>query len=187
MAGKLERLNPKLSDFIQNGDKSFFGPADQLETTITYFKRTRILKKRYSDDPEQTGDLRRLLSCAGQYNDRERRRFYSNCTERFIMDFKLEPDAMISACDRNAKTKLTLATVHGAKGLESDYCYLFRVQDGVFPAEKAMTPEELEEERRVLYVAMTRARKQLIITQTAGKQSLFLTQAMGRETDRRAN
>lgn len=186
MADKLERLNPKLSVFLQNGDRSFFGPAEQLEATITYFKRSKILKKRYGDDPEWTRDLRRLLSCAEQYEDRERHHFYPNSTERFIMDFKLDPDAMISACDRNTKAKLTLATVHGAKGLERDYCYLFRVQDGVFPPEKATTPEEIEEERRALYVAMTRARKQLIITQTDGKSCVYLTHALGRETDRRA-
>ncbi|MBQ6442757.1 MAG: ATP-dependent helicase [Lachnospiraceae bacterium] len=58
---------------------------------------------------------------------------------------------------------VTLATLHGAKGLEFDRVYLYDMNDGVMPYHKAMLPSELEEERRMVYVGMTRAKKELIL------------------------
>ena len=58
---------------------------------------------------------------------------------------------------------VTLATLHGSKGLEFDRVYLYDMNDGVMPYHKAMLPAELEEERRMVYVGMTRAKKELIL------------------------
>ena len=54
---------------------------------------------------------------------------------------------------------LTLATLHSSKGLEFDYVFLLDVNEGSIPYKKAVLPEQLEEERRLFYVGMTRARK----------------------------
>ncbi len=62
-----------------------------------------------------------------------------------------------------AKDAVTLATLHGAKGLEFDRVYLYDMNAGVMPYHKAMLPAELEEERRMVYVGMTRAKKELIL------------------------
>ena len=57
---------------------------------------------------------------------------------------------------------MVLSTIHSAKGQEWDYVYVLNVADGNFPSEFAAgKPELLEEERRLLYVAMTRARNEL--------------------------
>ena len=55
-------------------------------------------------------------------------------------------------------------TMHGAKGLEYEVVFVIESNEGVTPYKKAGTPEELEEERRLFYVAMTRAKKKLFIT-----------------------
>ena len=59
---------------------------------------------------------------------------------------------------------ITCLTMHGAKGLEYDVVFVIESNEGVTPYKKAKTPEELEEERRLFYVAMTRAKKKLFIT-----------------------
>ena len=61
------------------------------------------------------------------------------------------------------KDAVTLATLHGAKGLEFDRVYLYDMNEGVMPYHRAMLPGELEEERRMVYVGMTRAKKELIL------------------------
>nr|MCR5269211.1 ATP-binding domain-containing protein [Lachnospiraceae bacterium] len=54
-------------------------------------------------------------------------------------------------------------TVHASKGLEYDTVFVIGLQEGLFPSAKAVTKEELQEERRLLYVAMTRARTRLYL------------------------
>ncbi len=56
---------------------------------------------------------------------------------------------------------VVLSTLHGAKGLEFDVVYLFSLNEGIIPHKKATLAEEIEEERRLFYVGMTRARHQL--------------------------
>src|SRR5438552_18650459 len=57
-----------------------------------------------------------------------------------------------------------LSTIHSAKGCEWDVVYVIHAADGVLPSDMSQGEAELEEERRLLYVAMTRARKRLYIT-----------------------
>ncbi|MCR4590855.1 MAG: ATP-dependent helicase [Lachnospiraceae bacterium] len=67
---------------------------------------------------------------------------------------------------------LCLMTMHASKGLEFDEVFLFDVNEGIVPYHKAMLPSEIEEERRLLYVAMTRAKRRLhiwYIRDNAGK------------------
>lgn len=58
---------------------------------------------------------------------------------------------------------ITLMTMHGSKGLEFDTVFLIGANEGAIPYKKAKTKEEIEEERRMFYVAMTRAQKKLTI------------------------
>ncbi len=59
---------------------------------------------------------------------------------------------------------VSLHTMHGAKGLEFDYTFIIAANEGVTPSKKAKLDSEIEEERRMFYVAMTRAKKKLEIT-----------------------
>ncbi len=61
--------------------------------------------------------------------------------------------------------KLTVATVHGVKGLEFDVVFVVGLEEGIFPTlRQDTTPKAIEEERRIMYVAVTRARKRLYLT-----------------------
>ncbi|HWQ79821.1 MAG TPA: UvrD-helicase domain-containing protein [Anaerovoracaceae bacterium] len=71
-----------------------------------------------------------------------------------------------AATDKNA---VKMMTVHGAKGLEFPYVFLCSLEEGVFPSKKTATLEGMEEERRLAFVAVTRAEKALFLTDAEGR------------------
>ncbi|HEY0902956.1 MAG TPA: ATP-dependent DNA helicase UvrD2 [Marmoricola sp.] len=80
-------------------------------------------------------------------------------------------EGFVAELDRRAREQhapvaegVTLATLHAAKGLEWDAVFLAGMQDGSMPITYATTPEAVEEERRLLYVGITRARKHLTVS-----------------------
>lgn len=82
----------------------------------------------------------------------------------FIEEYMLDPvyDSVVSVPTEDA---VTLITVHSAKGTEAEVCYAINVSPGSYPSSKSMNSKDnIEEERRVLYVALTRAKDELIIT-----------------------
>ena len=64
------------------------------------------------------------------------------------------------------KDAVNLTTMHGSKGLEYQVVFMIDVNEGITPYEKAETVPELEEERRMFYVGMTRAKERLFIIST---------------------
>ena len=82
--------------------------------------------------------------------------------EDFLDELSLVSDA--SENQKDEEDKVTLMTMHAVKGLEFDYVFVVGVEEGLFPNLNSMnSEEELEEERRLCYVAITRARKKLYI------------------------
>jgi len=79
----------------------------------------------------------------------------------FLEEIALQSDADL--VDQGTG-QVTLMTVHNAKGLEFDVVLMTGMEEGVFPHMRSDTPESLEEERRLCYVGMTRARRRLILT-----------------------
>lgn len=115
------------------------------------------LERLYEHFHTRVGDLDQLELLSGQYPSRE----------RFLTELTLDPPHATS--DRAGtpaldEDYLVLSTIHSAKGMEWDTVYLLNVVDGSYPSEFATgKPELLEEERRLLYVAMTRAREELLL------------------------
>ena len=67
--------------------------------------------------------------------------------------------------DDNAKEKITMMTIHAAKGLEFPYVYIVGLEENLFPSQMSLTSrEDLEEERRLFYVALTRAEKKVFLS-----------------------
>lgn len=71
----------------------------------------------------------------------------------------------------NQKT-VTLSTIHAAKGLEWDNVFLIGASDGMIPFRSSTTPEQLEEERRLLYVGVTRGRRRVVISYARSKDGV---------------
>ena len=72
---------------------------------------------------------------------------------------------------------ITFMTMHGSKGLEFDLVFIIGADETITPYKKAETKEEVEEERRMFYVAMTRARKKLIISYTKERNGKSMAQS----------
>jgi DNA helicase II / ATP-dependent DNA helicase PcrA len=71
---------------------------------------------------------------------------------------------------RDQQSLVTLMTLHNAKGLEFDAVFMIGMEEGVFPHSRSIEQNELEEERRLAYVGMTRAKKRLTLTHAAARQ-----------------
>ena len=78
-------------------------------------------------------------------------------------------------CKKNAAEGVNLMTMHAAKGLEFDTVFVIEADEGSSPYKKAVTDEEIEEERRLFYVAMTRAKRKLIISYVKEKNGKDMT------------
>ncbi len=89
------------------------------------------------------------------------------------LDKYLENVALLTDADNDKgedRDKVSLMTIHSAKGLEFDYVYIAGVEEDLFPSKMVLsTPEELEEERRLFYVALTRAGKRASISYAANR------------------
>jgi DNA helicase-2/ATP-dependent DNA helicase PcrA len=85
---------------------------------------------------------------------------------RFIEVYTLDPITSTAASSENPDV-VTLITVHSAKGIENRVCYIIRAEPGIYPHMRSIGKEdEEEEERRTLYVAITRAKNELILTRS---------------------
>ena len=96
-------------------------------------------------------------------------RLYEEETEDPTLEGFLEEVALVSDIDSydENEDKVVLMTLHSAKGLEFDYVYIIGMEEGIFPGERSKASlSEIEEERRLAYVGITRARKELILTRS---------------------
>jgi len=111
----------------------------------------------YEQYHTRLADLEQLELLSGQYPSRE----------RFLTELTLDPPhATSDLAGRPALDEdyLVLSTIHSAKGMEWDTVYVLNVVDGSFPSEFSTgRPELIEEERRLLYVALTRAQNDLLL------------------------
>lgn len=96
--------------------------------------------------------------------------FETSAGEETDLESYLKSVAMLSNMDiADSHDRVKLMTVHTAKGLEFPYVFLCSMSEGIFPSKKVNTLEGMEEERRLAFVAITRAEKGLYISEAAGR------------------
>ena len=132
-------------------------PAEQTQYLMQYY--APILKRTHPDDhPKRLRDLEHFQGITDRYRS----------LERLLADMALEPpnDSVAGVLAVNPdEGPLILSTVHSAKGLEWHSVFIIWALEGRFPSfYNINTDEELEEERRLLYVAATRAKENLFIS-----------------------
>jgi len=116
-----------------------------------------ILRDRFDDYPKRERDLEQLLTIMERYRD----------LESFLTDMAIEPpsnsiEGSFSANEPSDESRLTLSTIHSAKGLEWHTVFIIWALEGRFPAVRSQHKEdEIEEELRLMYVAATRAENNL--------------------------
>lgn len=137
-------------------ESGYLRPAEQVNHIYEYY--LPILKTQYDDYPKRMRDLDHLQTIAEGYQE----------VETFLSDLALEPPdgsvASVAATDRDDE-RLVLSTIHSAKGLEWQCVFVIWIVDGRFPSVYSFSEDEgLEEERRLFYVSVTRAKRHLYLT-----------------------
>jgi DNA helicase-2/ATP-dependent DNA helicase PcrA len=126
-------------------------PVDQFETLIGYYQP--IFERIYYDDyPKRSRDIEQLKTIIAEYDS----------LAAFVDDTALEPPD--TTVKEDTVDRLVLSTVHSAKGLEWNTVFIINLAEGKFPVSQALQGEQWEEERRLLYVAATRAKRRLYMT-----------------------
>ena len=125
-------------------------------------------------DKDRADNVEELLSAMQDFSENAEETTFNEETGELIQDFQptmdrfLESVALLTDADykdEEESNKVKLMTIHAAKGLEFDYVYISGLEENLFPSALSMgSRRELEEERRLFYVAITRAKKQLTIT-----------------------
>lgn len=93
-----------------------------------------------------------------------------SCGEEALLPDYLDHIALFTNSDvTDDSDKVKLMTVHAAKGLEFPHVFLCALNEGIFPSKKTSTIEGMEEERRLAFVAMSRAMKSLFLSESHGK------------------
>lgn len=96
--------------------------------------------------------------------------YETTCGEEAMLEHYLAHVALFSNSDAQPDhDKVKLMTVHTSKGLEFPYVFLCGMNEGIFPSRKTKTREGMEEERRLAFVAMTRAKKRLYLSEAKGR------------------
>jgi len=107
---------------------------------------------------ERINNIQELLSAVAEYSD---------TTDEPTLDLFLQQVSLVADIDNldNQKNAVTMMTIHSAKGLEFPVVFITGLEEGLFPVSGAtMYEDELEEERRLFYVAITRAKSKLYIS-----------------------
>lgn len=118
-----------------------------------------IMKRKFDDYPVRNEDLRALIQISSEYNS----------IEEFLVDFVALESPERSMINRAQKSiderPVVLSTIHSAKGLEWEVVFIISLMDGNLPSSYSIEdPEAIEEERRLLYVAVTRAKSRLFLS-----------------------
>ncbi len=141
---------------LNEASKPSLSPAEQAYHLLQYYEP--ILRARYDDHTKRKKDLEMFQNITERYKD----------ISSLLTDLALEPptESVSDVESPGPETEyLTLSTVHSAKGLEWNTVFVIYALEGRFPTMRSVaSDEELEEERRLMYVACTRAKEHLLIT-----------------------
>jgi DNA helicase-2/ATP-dependent DNA helicase PcrA len=156
LSGKIAKGVQALSHLYSQMDPDRMSVAGMGEMVLSYY--SNHLKNRYDDHPKRLRDLEHLIQIMERYEH----------LADFLTDMALEPPTTIAngslASDSFADQKLTISTIHSAKGLEWHTVFVLWALDGRFPSIYAFdSPDQMEEELRLMYVAATRAKRNLFL------------------------
>lgn len=131
-------------------------PVEQVESVLKYYQP--LMQNKYDDYTKRAKDLDMFESIAERYKS----------LQSFLSDLALEPptESVVDLGEKDKKEEqITISTIHSAKGLEWNSVFVIWALDGKFPSMYATDDDDaLEEERRLMYVACTRAKDNLYIT-----------------------
>ena len=151
-----EKLD-KLSELLKTIYEEKMHVGEKFEVTLTYY--VPLLKEKYDDWHVRLKDLETLRQISMRYGS----------LDELLEDFAIEPPERgvwrVEPETKEEEKPLTLSTMHSAKGLEWDTVFIMSLVDGILPITFSLDSEdEIEEEHRLFYVAVTRAKNRLFLT-----------------------
>jgi len=171
----MRALREHVEDDIFSGTKAreFIALIDELKENmddkpISELLREVIEKSGYEELLRTEGSQERLDNLAelkqSVYD------YEVTCGEETNLESYLKHIALYTNADlEDTKNRVKLMTIHGAKGLEFPYVFICGLNEGVFPSKKTRTEAAMEEERRLAFVAITRAENRLYLTEAQGR------------------
>jgi DNA helicase-2/ATP-dependent DNA helicase PcrA len=143
-----------LREFSLSEEFSVLSMLKMILNATDYYSQFDATK---DEDESRIENIQELMNVAGIWDKEEKE---VNTLTQFLTETSLA-----SAADVDDDNVVTLTSVHGAKGLEWSQVFVVGVEEGIFPHGRAyQNPMDLEEERRLMYVAMTRAADRLMIS-----------------------
>ena len=156
LSGKAKNNFARLQNFLRDLDMSL-KPAEIIEKVIHYFGLAELVQDGTPSGDERAENLNTMIGNAAEFES--------------LDDFLAEATLMSSADEQTSTNFVTLMTIHAAKGLEFPAVFLVGLEEGLFPSFRSDDEDSIEEERRLAYVGMTRARKLLILTYAGSRFS----------------
>jgi DNA helicase-2/ATP-dependent DNA helicase PcrA len=157
---------------LLKGARAVADAEERAQLLATWYKPT--MEQKYDDAGKRWKDVETIVGICSRYRT----------TAQFLADVALEPpqDTLAdSGADDGEDDILTLSTIHSAKGLEWNTVFVMSVNEGHLPSARSAEKEgALEEERRLLYVACTRAKERLILTYPTIVAEREFTDVLGR-------
>ena len=167
---KFYQIYERLQDSLENKTLDEFA-SDVIEITGYKAMLEADAAKGHEDAADRLQNLGQLVNNVKNYCDQQ--------SEEASLEGYLEDIALISDIDNynESADQVVLMTIHSAKGLEFPYVFLIGMEEGVFPSEMSKYSEaDLEEERRLAYVGITRAKKELYISNSVTRMLYGRTQ-----------
>lgn len=156
LSGKAKNNFARLQNFLRDLDMTL-KPAEIIEKVIHYFGLAELVQDGTPSGDERAENLNTMIGNAAEFES--------------LDDFLAEATLMSSADEQTSTNFVTLMTIHAAKGLEFPAVFLVGLEEGLFPSSRSDDEDSIEEERRLAYVGMTRARKLLILTYAGSRFS----------------
>ncbi len=149
-------------------------PSEALRYIITHSGLEAYYEKEGEEGFERLQNIRELVTLGRRYDSLFDEVGAEEAIETFLVDASLQSDQdeLQDATKENTTQGVKLLTVHAGKGLEFEYVFVVGMEDGLFPMQRRnngksnekKSGEDAEEERRLFYVALTRAKKKLFLT-----------------------
>lgn len=171
-AGELEAFAFMIKDFIKM--QEYLPVTELVEEVLKRSNYLQTLKNEKTLEAEtRIENIQEFLSVTQQF---EKDNVEDTSLLTFLTDLALVSD--LDNLEEEQTSEVTLMTLHAAKGLEFPIVFLIGVEEGIFPMSRALMEEDqLEEERRLAYVGITRAEKKLYITNAYSRMLYGRTQS----------
>ncbi len=168
----LERFRALIQDFSERAERLAAGPL--IEELVSELELLPRLIDEGPDGEDRADNVKELIAGAMEFEANLSEEWEGEDTDRFTeLDLFLQQVALVTDLDRHdpESDAVTLMTLHNAKGLEFPAVFISGLEDGLFPLSRAYDePAQLEEERRLFYVGITRAENLLYLTWAKGRR-----------------